>query len=133
MGVYTKMAQNYLRLPENTVGDVITKDKFTYKSLKEKIDNYYENICKLFNEIKILLTEVQTNLTYEKYIAYTIGEVREKKVEFDNKYNETKRNFNEKCNLLLYLYHGLGFNNNNLDKTIIEFSNFIEKKLKKNK
>ena len=136
MGVYTKMAQNYAMLDEEDVDKVITKDgNSTYRSLKEKIKKDYEYICALFNEINKLLDEVQKNLRYENYIANTIEEVRKRKVDFGNKYTEIKRNFEEKCDSLLYLYHwchwGKGITNINLDKRIIGFSNLIEKKLNK--
>ena len=132
--VYTEMTQKYARLPENTVDEVIKKGgKLTYRKLKEKIDDYYKNICELFNEIKILLAEVQTNLVYDNYIANTIAEVGKRRVEFNNKYNKTRQNFEEKCRVLLYLYHWEGRANFYLDKIIIDFSEVIENYLELNK
>ena len=134
MGVYTEMAQNYLRLDEKDVDKAIMEgDNLTYKSLKGKIDNYYEKICAIFNEINELLEEVQTKLIYDNYIADTIEEIKKRKAEFDNKYIEIKGNFDDKCNLLLSLYHGVGLSKKNLDKLIINFSKVIESKFPKNK
>ena len=130
--IYVKMSQLYVFLPSEDVGKEITYNgkKTTYESLKNGFDEQYKLVCILVREIKELIDEVR-NYLEDNYKASTIDEVREKLKAFKNRINKIKQDFNDKLRELLFVYHGGGTSNINLDKRITEFSNFIGKKLNK--